>query len=134
MADCTNIPTPNSWGTLLCYSGGTGSHVQLWVAATDSSMFKRHSDGARWSDWKEISTTPIKSTTFSTTSDETGNFALLSANDNKVPIYIKLDNKPFYAVPFLYNNQLWMGSTISETTRQPVPNVDFSGTVYYIEI
>ena len=65
--DCINMPPVESWGTLLCYSGGTGSHVQLWATATDSSMFKRHYDGVSWSEWKEISTTPIKSTGWITT-------------------------------------------------------------------
>ena len=132
--DCTNMPPVESWGTLLCYSGGTGSHVQLWATATDSSMFKRHYDGVKWSDWKEISTTPIRSTTFSATADGTGNFNLWAPSENKVPISIQLDNKTFYAVPFLYNNQVWLGSTINEVTRQPVTNTTVSGTVYYIEI
>ena len=135
--NCTHSPSVY-WGTLLVYAGGTGSFTQIYISTEDdgvlpTTMYFRHHGNTRWSDWKEISTTPIKSTTFSATTDGTGNFALLSANENKVPIYIKLDNKPFYAVPFLYYNQLWMGSTISETTRQPVANVDISGTVYYIE-
>ena len=87
-----------------------------------------------WSDWKEISTTPIKSTTFSSNSDGTGNFNLWAPSENKVPISIQFDNKPFYAVPFLYNNQMWLGSTINEITRQPVTSTAVSGTVYYIEV
>ena len=85
-------------------------------------------------DWKEISTTPIKSTTFSSNSDGTGNFNLWAPSENKVPISIQLDNKTFYAVPFLYNNQMWLGSTINEVTRQPVTSTAVSGTVYYIEV
>ena len=87
-----------------------------------------------WSDWEEISTTPIKSTTFSATADGTGNFNLWAPSENKVPISIQLDNKTFYAVPFLYNNQSWLGSTINEETRQPVTDTTVSGTVYYIEV
>lgn len=84
--------------------------------------------------WKEISTTPIKSTTFSANADGTGNFNLWALGENKVPISIQLDNKTFYAVPFLYNNQLWLGSTINEVTRQPVTDTAVSGTIYYIEV
>ena len=87
-----------------------------------------------WSDWKEISTTPIKFTTFSSNSDGTGNFNLWTPSENKVPISIQFDNKPFYAVPFLYNNQMWLGSTINEVTRQPVTSTTVSGIVYYIEV
>ena len=87
-----------------------------------------------WSEWKEISTTPIKSTTFSSNSAGTGNFNLWAPSENKVPISIQFDNKPCYAVPFLYNNQMWLGSTINEVTRQPVTGTTVSGTVYYIEV
>ena len=81
--DCTNMPPVESWGTLLCYSGGTGSHVQLWATATDSSMFKRHYDGVKWSDWKEISTTPIKTDTITSNSDGTGYVWLPNGNGRK---------------------------------------------------
>ena len=81
--DCTNMPPVESWGTLLCYSGGTGSHVQLWATATDSSMFKRHYDGVKWSDWKEISTTPIKTDTIMLNSDSVGYVRLPNDNSRK---------------------------------------------------
>ena len=81
--DCTNMPPVESWGTLLCYSGGTGSHVQLWTTATDSSMFKRHYDGVKWSDWKEISTTPIKTDTIILNSDSVGYVRLPNGNSRK---------------------------------------------------
>ena len=84
--------------------------------------------------WKEISTTPIKSTTFSANVNNIGNFTLWSLSEKKVPISIQLDNTTFYAVPFLYINHLWMGSTIHEATRQPVINTAVSGTIYYIDI
>lgn len=84
--------------------------------------------------WKEISTTPIKSTTFSANVNNIGNFTLWSLSEKKVPISIQLDNTTFYAVPFLYINRLWMGSTIHEATRQPVINTAVSGTIYYIDI
>ena len=96
--------------------------------------YQNQSGGEFVGNWKEISTTPIKSTTFSSNSDGTGNFNLWPPSENKVPIPIQFDNKPFYAVPFLYNNQMWIGSTISEVTRQPVTDTTVSGIVYYIEV
>lgn len=91
-------------------------------------------NNSAYTDWEQISTTPIKSTTFSANVDGTGNFNLWAPSENKVPISIQLDNKTFYAVPFLYNNQVWLGSTINEVTRQPVTDTTVSGTIYYIEV
>lgn len=82
--DCTNIPPVSSWGTLLCYSGGTGSHVQLWVSYVNDSMFIRHYDGNNWGNWKEISTTPIKSTGWITTpTNVNGEIYLPEGNSRK---------------------------------------------------
>lgn len=133
--DCTNIPPVESWGTLLCYSGGTGSHVQLWASATDSSMFKRHCDGVKWSDWKEISTTPIKSVEVGGTTDINGNFTIWKASDGKIPIYAKIF--AYYVFPFLSvaNNEYYYYLGICDTTSHEwVANTAVSGTVYYIEI
>lgn len=132
----------DSQGTLIAvnYNGsGTVGTNPMWCTQIivnprpGNKMFIRHIDATSVSDWKEISTTPIKSTTFSSTADGTGNFSLWALSENKVPISIQLDNKSFYAVPFLYNNQVWLGSTINEVTRQPVVDATVNGTVYYIK-
>lgn len=102
------------------------------IGGTTTVSYIRNYANDVWSEWKEISTTPIKSTTFSSTADGTGNFNLWAPSENKVPISIQLDNKTFYAIPFLYNNQMWLGNTINEVTRQPVTDTTVSGTVYYI--
>ena len=130
-------------GTVIAinYSGaGTVGADSMWVkqifisAHAKGSIYIRYISETSVGEWKEISTTPIKSTTFSSTADGTGNFNLWAPSENKVPISIQLDNKIFYAIPFLYNNQMWLGSTISEVTRQPVTDTTVSGTVYYIEV
>ena len=134
-ADCTNIPTPNSWGTLLCYSGGTGSHVQLWVAAADNSMFKRHYDGARWSDWKEISTTPIKSVEVGGTTNTHGNFMIWKASSNRIPIYAKIAG--YYVFPFLIftaDDYYYYLGLCNAVSHEWVADTAVTGTVYYIEI
>lgn len=133
--DCINMPPVNSWGTLLCYSGGTGSHVQLWVTAADSSMFKRHYDGTRWSDWKEISTTPIKSVKIGGTTDTYGNFTIWKASDGKIPIYAKIFG--YYVFPFLSvsaNEYYYYLGICQSATHEWVADTAVSGTVYYIEI
>lgn len=139
----TNYPAEfiDSQGTLIAvnYNGsGAVETDRIWCTQiivnprSGNKMFIRYTDATSISDWKEISTTPIKSTTFSANADGTGNFNLWAPSENKVPISIQFDNKPFYAVPFLYNNQMWLGSTINEGTRQPVTSTTVSGTVYYI--
>ena len=101
--DCINMPPVNSWGTLLCYSGGTGSHVQLWVAAADSIMYKRHYDGTRWSDWKEISTTPIKSTgRITSPTDQYGTIILPNSSTRR---YLSITVVGCYAEMFLANDE-----------------------------
>ena len=130
---------PNTfWSTVLTVGQSIQTYAaQLafpWSYEPSQAMKYRALSNGVWSDWKEISTTPIKSTTFSANVDGTGNFNLWAPSENKVPISIRLDNKTFYAVPFLYNNQMWLGSTINEVTRQPVANTTVSGTVYYIEV
>ena len=133
--DCTNMPPVESWGTLLCYSGGTGSHVQLWVSALDSVMYKRHYDGVRWSDWKEISTTPIRSVEVGGTTDANGNFTIWKASDRKIPIYAKITG--YYVSPFLIftaDDYYYYLGLCDAVSHEWVTNTAVSGTVYYIEI
>ena len=129
MADCTNIPTPNSWGTLLCYSGGTGSHVQLWVTATDSSMFKRHYDGARWSDWKEISTTPIKSTGWITSPTDQYGAIILPNSDTRR--YLSITAVGCYAEMFLFDDEYTVH--ITNGNYEKIINTPISYNAFYIE-
>lgn len=133
--DCTNMPPVNSWGTLLCYSGGTGSHVQLWATATDNSIFMRHYDGVNWGSWKEISTTPIKAVEVGGTTDANGNFTIWKASDGKIPIYARMFG--YYAFPFLSvaaNDYYYYLGVCGTIAHEWIVNTAVSGTVYYIEI
>ena len=133
--DCTNIPPVESWGTLLCYSGGTGSHVQLWATATDSSMFKRHYDGVKWSDWKEISTTPIKSSVFGMTTNEqawvdtglpvaTTKIISVSCSTQSIVGHVwQLDGYSTWCTSFYH----------TANVATPLPNTPVSFTIYYFE-
>lgn len=81
--------------------------------------------------WKEISTTPIKSTTLSGTTDASGNLMLWAASENKIPICAILSgycSSIFYYAPY---GNYYVG--VSDINRQAYsPNVPISGTVYYI--
>ena len=124
--DCTNIPPVESWGTLLCYSGGTGSHVQLWVSATDSSTFIRHYDGNNWGNWKEISTTPIKSTGWITTpTDVYGTIVLPNSSSRG---YLSTVVVGCYSQLFMYNDQYTihvMDGNFNKITNLPVTYIAF---------
>ena len=129
MPDCTNIPTPTSWGTLLCYSGGTGSHVQLWVTAADSSMFKRYYNGERWSDWKEISTTPIKSTgRITSPTDQYGTIILPNGSTRR---YLSIAAVGNYAEMFLFNDEYTVH--ITNGNYEKVINTPVTYIAFYIE-
>ena len=130
--DCINMPPVNSWGTLLCYSGGTGSHVQLWVSALDSVMYKRHYDGTRWSEWKEISTTPIKSTTFSGTTGNSGNMVIWATSERKIPLFAEIVD--CYCFPFLSSSDAGCYMIHAFDASGDKKHTAVSGTVYYIEI
>lgn len=86
------IPVENgSGGTVVCFADGTGSYVQLWTSAVfeDQShvpIYIRHFNGTKWSNWGKISTTPIKSTVVSGTTDVNGYFTLWGKGENKIPI------------------------------------------------
>ena len=126
---------PYYYGNLsIRYGSHTGEFVAIYQTTGDDKRIWYNVYRSGWAGWKEISTTPIKSTTFSETANETGSFTLWKSSENKVPIFIQLNNQGFYAIPFLYQNQWWLGSTIHEVTRQPVTHVTVSGTIYYIEI
>lgn len=130
--DCTNMPPVESWGTLLCYSGGTGSHVQLWATATDSSMFKRHYDGVKWSDWKEFSTTPIKKMTFPSVATNVSGGGNLFLSDFGTPITIACTSRAdTQCTPFFAANQ-WLVLAKNAVTLDPIPAGSYSFDVWYI--
>ena len=86
------VPVENGpWGTIICFAGGTGSWVQMWISSVNndqmiSTFYIRHFNGDIWSKWGEISTTPIKSTIVSGTTDANSNLAIFPTADNKVLI------------------------------------------------
>ena len=132
--DCTNTPPTGSWGTLLCYSGGTGSHVQLWVSAFDSVMYKRHYDGARWSEWKEISTTPIKKISFPSVATDGGGGGILFSAVVGTPITIACTSRvSTQCTPFYDRNGIkWMLLAKDAATLDPIPAGTYSFDVWYI--
>ena len=85
-----------------------------------------------WTAWREISTTPIKSTAFSGTTGQDGNVVLWAASERKIPIFTDIID--YYAYPFhsSYLGGVYMAHLLDSDGIAALKNV--SGTVYYIEI
>lgn len=88
-----------------------------------------------WSDWEQISTTPIKAVEVGGTTNIHGNFMIWKASDRKIPIYGKIAG--YYVSPFLIftadDYYYYLGLCDAES-HEWVANMTVSGTVYYIEI
>ena len=81
--------------------------------------------------WKEISTTLIKSTTLSGTTDTNGNLMLWAASENKIPICAILTGYCSSIFHYAPNGNYYLGVSDINTWAHS-PNVPIGGTVYYI--
>lgn len=131
----------DSQGVLIAvnYAGsGTVGTDPIWCTQiivnprSGNKMFIRYIDAKSVSDWKEISTTPIKSTTFSGTTDVKGNLMLWAASENKIPICAILTGYCSSVFHYASDGHYYLG--VSDIATQAYsPNVSVGGTVYYIE-
>ena len=140
--NCENSPIAHDYGFLdVSFFDGTGflpstpdkgGVVLQKFSRTDNCVFTRTRVANVWSEWKEISTTPIKSTTFSGTTDVKGNLMLWAASENKIPICAVLTGYCSSIFHYAPNGHYYLG--VSDfATREYSPNVSVGGTVYYIE-
>lgn len=82
--------------------------------------------------WKEISTTPIKSTTFSGTTNEYGN-VVFTAVGSKIPLFAECS--PYCGIPLRFYDNYWIHCIDPVTNNNRiVANTAVTGTVYYAEI
>lgn len=144
----TDYPTEfiDSQGTLIAVnyngSGAVGTDfiwcTQIIVSPrSGNKMFIRYMDATSVSDWKEISTTPIKSTAISGVTDQYSNLLLwtVTGTDARKPILIAIGG--YYAIPFLTADSeysYYNAGLINCATHEYIPNTAVSGTVYYIEV
>lgn len=98
--DIGHLNAPNSfWSTVLTTGSNTAESFRTqvafpWSADTKIQTLKyRVMDNGVWTNWREISTTPIKSETLSTVSDENGNAIIYMASENKKNNINKLFHK-----------------------------------------
>ena len=131
----------DSQGTLITvnYAGsGVVGTDAIWCTQiivnprSGNKMFIRYIEATSVSDWKEISTTPIKSTSFSGTTDVNGNLMLWAASENKIPICAILTGYCSSIFHYAPDGNYYLG-VAGINAQAHSPNVSVSGTVYYIE-
>lgn len=120
-----NIQINKAGGAAYAIAYKALSHNQIFIRSCLSS--------GEWSgDWQEISTTPIKSTTFAGTTNVNGNLMLWAASENKIPICAVLTGYCSSIFRYALDGKYYLG--VSDIATQAYsPNVSVSGTVYYIE-
>ena len=128
----------DSQGTLIAVNYNSSGTDLIWCTQIivnprpGNKMFIRYMDGTSVSDWKEISTTPIKSTTFSGTTNEYGN-VVFAAVGNKIPVFAECS--PYCGIPLRFNDNYWIRCIDPITNSNPIAaNTAVTGTVYYVEI
>ena len=99
---------------------------------TNTMSYIRNYANDVWSEWKEISTTPIKFTTFSGTTNEYGN-VVFTAVGNKIPVFAECS--PYCGIPLRFNDNYWIRCIDPITNSNSIAaNTAVTGIVYYVEI
>ena len=132
--DSSGTSFPYQYGMLsIRYGSYTGEYVAIFrTTGNDNKIYYNTYLSNHWSGWQEISTTPIKSTAISGTTDANGNLMLWAASENKIPICAILTGYCSTIFHYAPNGHYYLG--VSDfATREYSPNVSVSGTVYYIE-
>ena len=129
-------------GTLVVSNYNTNGAPSPWSHRTFYSphyniIWHGFTANYNWYGWKEISTTPIKSTNISGVTDQYGNLLLWTVTDTdaRKPILVTING--FYVIPFLTANSehfYYYAGLINCATHEYIPNTSVSGTVYYIEV
>ena len=98
----------------------------------DTVSYIRNYANNVWSDWKEISTTPIKKMTFQSVATNSSGEGNLFLSDFGTPIVIACTSRiDTQCTPFLTNNQ-WLVLAKDCTTLDPIPAGTYSFDVWYI--
>ena len=128
----TGLPNVSADWMWFSYDGNM-YFARAWTGATHTADFVLDAVNSVGG-WKEISYTPIKSTTFSGTTNNYGGLLWISASAGKIPLFVDVESK--YVIPFRSVDNYWFYMTHATAANhaQPAANVAVSGTVYYVEI
>lgn len=124
---------PYYFGNLsIRYGSYTAEFVAIYQTTGDDKSIWYNLYLGGWVGWKEISTTPIKSTTFSGTTGNSGNMAIWNTSERKIPLFVEIVD--CYCFPFLSSSSAgcYMIHAFDSNGDKALTTV--SGTVYYIEI
>lgn len=94
--------------------------------------YQNPNNGEFVGNWQEISTTPIKSTSYSSTTDNNSICHLWGSSENKIPIAVLLTD--MLATIFYSSLNLYAFTVQQPDTHLYKPNIQVSGTIYYIEV
>ena len=134
--DCENAPN-TFWSTILTTGSSSATKYKTQIAfpwafdADENRIRYRCENNGEWGSWQEISTTPIKTTTFAGTTDEHSNISFWSKSENKIPILFECENKN---ATIFYGNSGYFYAYVTDHVHQNVNNTAVSGIVYYVEV
>ena len=133
----------DSQGTLIAINyNGSGTVGTDWMRCTQiivnprqgNRIYVRYSDSASVSDWKEISTTPIKKISFPSVGTNTGGGGSLFSADFGTPITIACTSRgDTQCTSFYYGDgNYWLLLAKDASTLDPIPAGTYSFDVWYI--
>ena len=131
--DASDTSFPYPYGHLsIRYGSYTAEYVAIFrTTGNDDKVYYNTYLTNHWSGWQEISTTPIKSTQISGTTNANGHIQLWEITDKKIPISAIMDDRYGY----IFRSSLgFYGAGIYHPDDHIFPASEaVNGTVYYIE-
>lgn len=127
-----DVPTGyGTWG--LCDVRRFGSICYQTIKYETGVIFNRAKIVGQtdWGAWKEISTTPLKSTTVSGTTNAYSDLIILNASSGKIPVFVAYADT--YCTPFLSPAGYYYAHMVSAYGNDMGTVAIDSATVYYIQ-
>ena len=130
--DMSDTSFPYWYGHLsIRYGSYTGEYVAIYrTTGNDDKVYYNTYLTNHWSGWQEISATPIKSTTFSGTTNSYGDMLLFNKSEKKIPLFVSINDS--YCIPLLSGTSDYYVHIIN-VDNTVAANVSKSGTLYYSE-
>lgn len=130
--DTSDTSFPYWYGHLsIRYGSYTGEYVAIFrTTGNDNKVYYNTYLTNHWSGWQEISATPIKSTTFSGTTNSYGDMLLFNKSEKKIPLFVSINDS--YCIPLLSGSSDYYVHIIN-VDNTVAANVSKSGTLYYSE-
>ena len=130
--DTSDTSFPYWYGHLsIRYGSYTGEYVAIFrTTGNDDKVYYNTYLTNHWSGWQEISATPIKSTTFSGTTNSYGDMLLFNKSEKKIPLFVSINDS--YCIPLLSGSSDYYVHIIN-VDNTVAANVSKSGTLYYSE-